>query len=165
MGTEVEIELSKLNYHDYYYFDFISHIKKGKSLIILLLLIIGAMYFIINGIIFFAFIFLLSLLGIFIGFAVRVHRQCNDARLLIQNGLNKCKYIFDEDKFIEETRLKRNEYNSSAILNVDENNKYLFLYKYHRVAWIIPKNQLNENQYNEILEFFNKNNISVKNYS
>ena len=166
MSFEVEIELSKKNFYDYYNFDFLANIKKESvSFIFLFLLLIGVIYFIVIGGVFFAFLFLLPILGIIIGFFLRGIRQYKDANILIENGLNKCKYTFNENNFTVETRVEKQEYNTSAILNVAENKNYLFLFEYQRVAWILPKNQLNENQYKDIIKFLNNNSIIIKKYS
>ncbi len=166
MSFEVEIELSKKHFKDYYNFDFLANIKEeAKSFIFIFLFLIGTTYFIILGELFFALLFVLLIIIIIIEFLQRRISQHNEANILIKNGLNKFRYTFNENNFIVEARVEKQEYNSSAILNVAENKSYLFLYAYHRTAWILPKNQLSENQYNNIINFLNSNKITIKNYT
>ena len=169
MSFEVEIELSKKHFKDYYNFDFLANIKEeAKSFIFIFLFLIGTTYFIILGNLFFvlfALLFVLLIIIILLGFLQRRISQHNEANILIKNGLNKFRYMFNENNFTIEDRVEKQEYNSSAILNVAENKSYLFLYAYHRSAWILPKNQLSENQYNNIINFLNNNKITIKNYT
>ena len=166
MSFEVEIELSKKHFKDYYNFDFLANIKEeAKSFIFIFLFLIGTTYFIILGELFFALLFVLLIIIIIIEFLQRRISQYNEANILIKNGLNKFRYTFNENNFTVEARVEKQEYNSSAILNVAENKSYLFLYAYHRTAWILPKNQLSENQYNNIINFLNNNKITIKNYT
>ena len=168
MSIEVEIELSltKKDYLQYYLFDYIVNIKEYLWIfIVLLLLIIPEIYFIKIGAFLFAYMILLPTLGsVIIGIIIRIINIIKDINTIIKEKLNKAKFIFNENKFIHEDRIESKEYNASAILNVEITKNYIFFYLFHRVAWILPKNQLGD-KYNEILEFLSRNNISIKTYN
>lgn len=178
MSFEVNIKLNKRNYFDCALHEFCVNAKRSSRNYILIFFITVAFVFAVFGLVmiykaiyandlslFSIFYFILCLI---VGFCIANFRQgglfyfFNEKEELIKQGLNEYKLIFYEDKFVEENKLETQKYIYSAIYYVVETKNYLFLHKYSKDIWTIPKEQLNENTYKNIINFLRSNNIDIK---
>lgn len=170
MNFEFEIELNKKNYFDYYFFYFCNDIRGLFWYVVLLLFsnfFFVSLFIVIckekcNLYIFIPIIIIVATLGLcllkFISWNDLINIQINEQ-------VNKFKLIFNEENFFDETRLERREFKPTAILKLIETKNYLFLCQTKESAWLIPKNQIDEDTYNNIIKFLNNNNISIKKYN